>query len=223
MLIGSLFPLPTLGFETSRWNRWLAGLAEMHRRRRSLLETWFRCGVAVGGIGLAVSLTLLAVNIARLGSILWQSVSVQHFTGASNVQAAVITPIIPGITVPTTDLACFWGAVLCAVTFHELGHAMAAGVQRIPIISVGFFVSAVVPGAYVSVSFSHAFAFTLYTSVQVRIESTLSQLSPLQQLSVYCAGVWHNLVSWLLHVTEYVLFAADPSLLLSHRCFVCSA
>ena len=109
---------------------------------------------------------------------LWHNGHNSQTSGAdSSVEtAAVIAPAIPFLTIRSTELAFFWFAVFCAVAFHELGHAIAAAQQRIPIISVGVFISAVVPGAY------------------VRLESTLTLLSPLQQLSVYCAGVWHNVV-----------------------------
>ena len=53
---------------------------------------------------------------------------------------------------------------------------MAAVGQRIRVTSVGVFFAIFIPGAY------------------VRIDQNLSYLTPLQQLRVYCGGIWHNLV-----------------------------
>lgn len=59
---------------------------------------------------------------------------------------------------------------------HELGHALAATLHKIRVLHVGFFLSAGLPGAYVSV------------------DPAVAAHRPSKQLRVYCAGVWHNLV-----------------------------
>lgn len=92
---------------------------------------------------------------------------------------AFLTPLVPGVTVPAGDLWYMIGAVLIAAVVHELGHALAAGMQNAQVSGIGGFVALLLPGAYVQLG-------------------GIEDLSPWNQLKVYCAGAWHNLVSAIL-------------------------
>lgn len=100
-----------------------------------------------------------------------------HQNAAS--RSSFLTPLVPGVTVPPGDLWYMIAAVLVAAVFHELGHALAAGMQNARVSGVGGFVALALPGAYVQLT-------------------GIEDLSVFAQLRVYCAGAWHNLVAALL-------------------------
>ena len=65
---------------------------------------------------------------------------------------------------------------LCGI-FHEFGHAIAASREQVRVNGFGIFLMFIFPGAYVDLCSDH-----------------LMILSPLRQLRIFCAGVWHNLI-----------------------------
>lgn len=94
-------------------------------------------------------------------------------------RTSFLTPLVPGVTVPPGDLWYMIAAVLIAAVLHELGHALAAGMQNARVSGVGGFVALAIPGAYVQLQ-------------------GIDELAILPQLRVYCAGAWHNLVAAIL-------------------------
>ncbi|KAI9252680.1 hypothetical protein BY458DRAFT_355365 [Sporodiniella umbellata] len=68
---------------------------------------------------------------------------------------------------------------LCGL-FHEAGHAMASFAEGVPIQSSGMFIMYLYPGAFVNIP-----------------DQPLQSLAPFRQLKIVCAGVWHNLVLYL--------------------------
>lgn len=87
-----------------------------------------------------------------------------------------LTPLVPGVTVPVGDIWYMIAAVLIAAVVHELGHALAAGMQNARVSRVGGFVALALPGAYVQLD-------------------GVEEMTIWAQLKVYCAGAWHNLVT----------------------------
>lgn len=87
----------------------------------------------------------------------------------------LLTPLLPGVTVPLVDMLYIVLAILVSAVVHELGHGFAACVQEAKVSSVGAFLAFVFPGAYVKIA-------------------GVKSLSPMRQLRVYCAGAWHNIV-----------------------------
>lgn len=92
---------------------------------------------------------------------------------------AMLTLLVPGVTIPAGDVLYLGIALLCAMAVHELGHALAAATHDAQVAGVGAFVAFVFPGAY------------------VQLEG-VERLSVPAQLQVYCGGVWHNVVTALL-------------------------
>eukprot|EP00177_Eucheuma_denticulatum_P004132 GFKZ01007498.1.p1 GENE.GFKZ01007498.1~~GFKZ01007498.1.p1 ORF type:complete len:619 (-),score=74.04 GFKZ01007498.1:1350-3086(-) len=93
--------------------------------------------------------------------------------GAS--RASFLTPLVPGVTVPAGDIWYMVAAVMVAAVVHELGHALAAGMQNGRVDKVGGFLAVALPGAYVQLG-------------------GVEEMGVWSQLKVYCAGAWHNLV-----------------------------
>eukprot|EP00735_Rhodelphis_limneticus_P001240 TRINITY_DN11823_c0_g1::TRINITY_DN11823_c0_g1_i1::g.16528::m.16528 TRINITY_DN11823_c0_g1::TRINITY_DN11823_c0_g1_i1::g.16528 ORF type:complete len:503 (+),score=8.30,sp/O54862/MBTP2_CRIGR/32.48/1e-60,Peptidase_M50/PF02163.17/3.4e+02,Peptidase_M50/PF02163.17/2.2e-13,PDZ_2/PF13180.1/0.00042,PDZ/PF00595.19/0.011 TRINITY_DN11823_c0_g1_i1:62-1510(+) len=134
------------------------------RRRQRFLSIWFSIGVVVGAIGFLASISLLVYNL-------------YHLLTSPPDTPQVLTPLVPGMNLPTNHLGYVFLAILISVVTHELGHAIAAGSEGIHILKCGLFFVAVFPGAFVSV------------------HQDVSSCSLYKQLKIYCAGSWHNLMA----------------------------
>ncbi|KAL8292422.1 hypothetical protein RQP46_001034 [Phenoliferia psychrophenolica] len=91
--------------------------------------------------------------------------------------------MIPGVTLPLSSLPLLILALFVAQSFHELGHALAAACESIPLLSTGVHLWVALPTFYVSLP-------------------SATQSSPTSELRIATAGVWHNLILvafyWLL-------------------------
>ena len=65
---------------------------------------------------------------------------------------------------------------ICGI-IHEFGHGIAASREQVRVNGFGIFVMFIFPGAYVDLCSDH-----------------LKIISPMSQLRIFCAGVWHNIV-----------------------------
>lgn len=114
---------------------------------------------------------------------------VPEVINAPKADAAFLTPLIPGVTVPYADAFPMLISVLCAAVVHELGHALAAAAATGGGVSaVGGFIALILPGAFVRLT-------------------GINDMPPRTQLRVYCAGAWHNAVS---AVIALIIVAAIP-------------
>lgn len=92
----------------------------------------------------------------------------------------LLIPIIPGINVPFDTIISFWVRTILSCCIHEIGHAVAAMKEKLPIKSFGFFLILIFPGAYVT------------------IDESLEYYPPYSQLKIYAAGVFNNILFFLL-------------------------
>jgi len=93
---------------------------------------------------------------------------------AIKVNTGYITPLLPGVNLPKSQIWYVLIALFLSAVVHELGHALAAGAEELRVNGVAGFLALVFPGAY----------------VQIR---GVEMLPPWRQLKVYCAGAWHNI------------------------------
>ncbi|KAL5010403.1 hypothetical protein ScPMuIL_012708 [Solemya velum] len=129
------------------------------------LKIWFTAGVFFGMFAMLISiciLTLMVFNTLRRNTA---------------DQQQVLTPVMPGVNLPTSQVSYYLLTLLVCGILHELGHAIAAVREQVRVNGFGLFLLIVYPGAYVDLSSEH-----------------LQIISPLRQLRVYCAGVWHNFI-----------------------------
>ena len=157
--------------ETQAFNYLIHRFLQVKGVSHQRISAWFSAGVFVGCIGQVASLMLLFYQLFLAISALTST------TDQIAQDVAIVTPIVPGLTVPAWSIVYIWLSIFVSVAFHELGHAVSAAIHRIQTRSVGVFLSVLLPGAY------------------VRIEHDFSHLKPLQQLQIFFAGVWHNFVS----------------------------
>jgi hypothetical protein len=95
--------------------------------------------------------------------------------GPPQARPHLLRALVPGVTIPMSDVGYIAISILLSAVIHELGHALAASIEEARVDSVGGFLALVFPGAYVQLS-------------------GMSALPPFRQLRVYCAGAWHNVV-----------------------------
>ncbi|XP_034416451.1 membrane-bound transcription factor site-2 protease isoform X1 [Cyclopterus lumpus] len=155
-------------WQTTMFNRLFAYCARINPRAQYL---WFNSGLAFGVVSMAGSVVLLAKTLQQTLA----QMTADDPRRVGGQQALQV--VIPGVNLPTSQLAYFFMALLLSGVIHELGHAVAALREQVRVNGFGIFVFVVYPGAFVDLFTTH-----------------LSIISPTQQLRIFCAGVWHNFV-----------------------------
>ncbi|CAG8557475.1 2958_t:CDS:2 [Acaulospora morrowiae] len=162
---------------------------------------WFDVGVFVGLLTMIAGIIIMTVAgwrlLVELFGVYWKvetefpevqtkfvkrgfedENSVQHEKDKSN---QVFVPVIPGITLPISHFAYYLIALLICGVIHEAGHAIAAETEKLKIESTGLFLYILYPGAFVE--------FNL---------DSLERRDCRKKLRIICAGVWHNIVVFLI-------------------------
>ncbi|KAM9337786.1 membrane-bound transcription factor site-2 protease isoform 2-T2 [Symphorus nematophorus] len=154
-------------WQTTMFNRLFAYCARINPRA---LYMWFNSGLVFGIVAMLGSVVLL---IKTLQQTLAQMTTDNPRIGGQQA----LQVVVPGVNLPTSQLAYFFIALLLSGVIHELGHAVAALREQVRVNGFGMFVFVVYPGAFVDLFTTH-----------------LNLISPTQQLRIFCAGVWHNFV-----------------------------
>ena len=199
--LGLSFHVAQVRWFTTGYNRCFIRLAQWRSR---LWNLWF-------GLGAIVGVLLCGASIFILSFVLYDGVSKQllDFTSpretlkdgddlvsssssssisssvpprqsspqANNNKNQLMTPILPGVNLPSNQIGYYLFTLFLCGVLHEIGHAVAANCSNIRVNGFGFFVALIYPGAYVDLN-----------------SESLQAARPWQQLKVYCAGVWHNVV-----------------------------
>lgn len=161
---------------TTSFNRSFVRFGKMHPY---LLHVWFSVGVVVGVLLMFASVVILCLTLYK--------------AFAKDAPEQVLTPVMPGVNVPWSQVLYYLITLTVSGVFHEFGHAISAVREQVRVNGFGMFFMAVYPGAFVDLYTEH-----------------LTVISPLRQLRIYCAGVWHNSV---LVIIGLVLLWSLPSLL----------
>ncbi|XP_013407159.1 membrane-bound transcription factor site-2 protease isoform X2 [Lingula anatina] len=128
------------------------------------LRTWFTAGVVFGMVAMLLSVCLLTLMV-------YNTLTRQH------IEQQVLTPVMPGVNLPMNQIFYYLLTLLVCGILHEVGHAVAAVREQVRVNGFGIFILAVYPGAFVDLYTEH-----------------LQVISPIRQLRIYCAGVWHNFI-----------------------------
>eukprot|EP01119_Soliformovum_irregulare_P000266 TRINITY_DN10197_c0_g1_i1.p1 TRINITY_DN10197_c0_g1~~TRINITY_DN10197_c0_g1_i1.p1 ORF type:complete len:464 (+),score=76.40 TRINITY_DN10197_c0_g1_i1:1693-3084(+) len=107
---------------------------------------------------------------------------------------APLTPVIPGVNLPAHQFGYYFAALLISGVFHEFGHAIATVTARGRVNGFGIFLMVAYPGAFVDMA-----------------DNMLESMPKFQQLKIYCAGAWHNIV---LSITCLAIMFTVPYLLI---------
>ncbi|TDL22534.1 hypothetical protein BD410DRAFT_788348 [Rickenella mellea] len=89
-----------------------------------------------------------------------------------------LNPIIPGVTVPLWHLPIVIITLFVTQIVHEAGHAISAASDALPLHSLGFSLTIILPSAFTSLS------------------PSISLLPVVARLRIISAGAWHNLIFW---------------------------
>ncbi|XP_006627811.1 membrane-bound transcription factor site-2 protease isoform X1 [Lepisosteus oculatus] len=155
--------------------RWQTGLlnhffAKWGRWNPQFLYRWFNLGMIFGVVAMFGSIVLLTKTLLQtLAQMLSESPE------GSNEQ--MLQVVVPGVNLPVSQLAYFFIAILISGVIHEFGHGVAAIREQVRFNGFGMFIFIIYPGAFVDLFTTH-----------------LQLISPVQQLRIFCAGVWHNFV-----------------------------
>eukprot|EP00899_Mesostigma_viride_P005759 jgi/Mesvir1/15184/Mv06423-RA.3 len=116
-------------------------------------------------------------------------------------ERSLVRPVLSAATTAgdSTQWVYLSVGVAMGVGFHELGHALAAASEGVPMVHCSLFVAVVLLGAYVTLD-----------------PETLRELPPYRALRIFCAGVWHNAVAWL--VCLLLLLTLPALLATGFRC-----
>ncbi|KAJ6667588.1 hypothetical protein lerEdw1_016709 [Lerista edwardsae] len=140
------------------------------RWKPRFLYLWFSVGMMFG-------IAAMFGSVILLGKTLMQTLSqmLTEAPGAQNDQ--MLQVVVPGVNLPISQLSYFFTAILISGVIHEVGHGVAAIREQVRFNGFGMFIFIVYPGAFVDLFTTH-----------------LQLISPVQQLRIFCAGVWHNFV-----------------------------
>lgn len=149
--------------------------------RPQFWRAWFSVGIYASLIFLPISICLL-----------FYSAFVSFFRHEIATSSPVITPVIPGVNLPVAELGYYsLTLVICSVV-HEAGHALAAVLYDLGVIEVGLNLYFILPVACVRLP-----------------TEKLTALNLKSKLSIFCAGIWHNL---LLSFFGYLLYCSLPTI-----------
>lgn len=123
-------------------------------------------------MGTYVTLAAIPIAVCVLVQSLITSLTTQ--TGSTG---SGLTPVLPGVNLPLSDIGFYLLAIVCASVIHEAGHAFAAADADVRVEGVGFAVFAIIPVAFVELGTNS------FNGADVR-----------RRLAIVCAGVWHNVV-----------------------------
>ncbi|XP_078001511.1 membrane-bound transcription factor site-2 protease-like [Glandiceps talaboti] len=156
----------TVGIGQVRWYSTCLNRAfiKIGQSNQVLLQGWFTLGIWFGLVAMVSSIAVLIYMLAKT------------FLQESPAQQ-VLTPVMPGVNLPMSQMFYYFLTLVVCGVLHEFGHAIAAVREQVRVNGFGVFLFLIYPGAYVDLYTDH-----------------LHAISPLRQLRIYCAGVWHNFI-----------------------------
>lgn len=149
--------------------------------RPQFLRLWF-------GIGVFTSLAFLPITLY----VLFYSIIDIFFHNTSGELKPLITPVLPGINLPLSELGYYCTTLLICSIVHELGHAFAAVLEDVGTLDLGCNLFFILPVAYVSLPTDKLLAVSLK-----------------KRLCIFTAGVWHNIC---LSFIAYLLYCSLPTI-----------
>ena len=199
---------PYIAFETTYFNTFLYNFAASKRRdelpttiksrrRKSLkinlCRQFYRCGALVGLLTSISSTGLLLYIIFNSIKSATSTTSISNKESPQQSSTSILTPLVPGVNVPYIHIIYIFFGYTVSTIVHECGHALAMATVGAHIDSVGWFIMAGLPGAYVGCD-----------------SNTVQVLKPHRALRVYFAGVWHNVLLVLVTIATVYVWRWTP-------------
>ncbi|KAI0755061.1 peptidase family M50-domain-containing protein [Daedaleopsis nitida] len=203
-----------LNIQSTAWNthhQYAVARLKRTGRWRGFMVSTYDAGSAFGILGMLGSILLLVWTTIGLAfswyDYNWHNrneVMVVHKRDAyaandvsgisQSYPSAPLQLIIPGVTTPLHHLPILLVALLAAQVVHELGHALAAALEAVPLGSVGLGLTVILPSAFVALPAGET-----------------ESLAPRPRARIISAGAFHNLALWVVlagaasvHISDYV-------------------
>ncbi|MBN3294688.1 MBTP2 protease, partial [Polypterus senegalus] len=128
-------------------------------------------------MGMVFGIMAMFGSIILLFKTLMQTLSQMMYENPDGSHEQVLQVVVPGVNLPVSQMAYFFVAILISGVIHEIGHGVAAIREQVRFNGFGMFIFIIYPGAFVDLFTTH-----------------LQLISPVQQLRIFCAGVWHNFI-----------------------------
>ncbi|XP_068145681.1 membrane-bound transcription factor site-2 protease [Drosophila tropicalis] len=159
-------------WHTNAFNRMLLRWGSAgHSCTRNFLVRSFNVGVLFAFSLLPIGIILLIITIFNGGETATSSSSLDS-DAASLVQLEIL---LPGVNLPLQEIGYYIATLVMCLVVHELGHALAAVLEDVPVTGFGLKFYYCLPMAYTELSHDH-----------------LNSLRWFRKLRILCAGIWHN-------------------------------
>lgn len=139
---------------------------------RNLLVKSFNMGVLLSFLLLPVGIILLIITI-------FSGSETATTTGATSTAASTpavqLEILLPGVNLPLQEIGYYIATLVICTLLHELGHALAAVLEDVPVTGFGFKLYFCLPLAYTELSHDH-----------------VNGLRWFRKLRILCAGIWNN-------------------------------
>ncbi|KAL7300174.1 hypothetical protein TKK_0007019 [Trichogramma kaykai] len=153
---------------TTAFNR---SLMKWGLNRSKFWAAWFNTGMIV-------TLLLLPISIILLLKMTFEAFVKENSVDPNEIGSGETLEImIPGVTIPFSEIGYYIIALLLSSSVHEFGHAMAAVKEDVRFLGTGMILFFILPVAYVNIC-----------------DSGLSMLGHKSRLRILCAGIWHNVI-----------------------------
>lgn len=171
---------------TQRFNRLFLRCGNGHKK---LIVIWFTIG-SIFSVLLILPAMLLLVR-TFISNLLWLFEDKAVKTSGDG-DSFVLTPVVPGLNMPLARTGHYVLTLLVCSVVHELGHAVTSVADDVTVLGAGLVVLLFFPAAYVDLS---------------TIE--LSAVKKHQQLRIFTAGIWNNIV---LSLVAFLILLSMPYL-----------
>jgi len=165
-----------LQWHTKRFNSTI--MEGFVRRYSSKIALWFTCGAYFGIIAMFSSIIILMYTF------------VVSFVKDTEDSSKILTPVVPGVNLPNSQIIPYLLTLLISGIFHEYGHALAAAREGVSMYGAGLFMFLIYPAAFVDLN-----------------TESLKCCDAFQRLRIFCAGVWHNCI---MMVGAYIIWTSLP-------------
>ncbi|XP_060653542.1 membrane-bound transcription factor site-2 protease [Drosophila nasuta] len=142
---------------------------------RNFLVKSFNMGVLLSFLLLPVGIILLIITIfsgSGTGAGAGAGAAASTAAAAPVVQLEIL---LPGVNLPLQEIGYYIATLVMCTLLHELGHALAAVLEDVPVTGFGFKLYYCLPLAYTELSHDH-----------------LNGLRWFRKLRILCAGIWNN-------------------------------
>lgn len=148
------------------------------RRYSTKIALWFTCGAYFGIIAMFSSIIILMYTFFY------------SFVKDTEDSSKILTPVVPGVNLPNSQILPYLFTLLISGIFHEYGHALAASREGVSMYGSGLFLFLIYPAAFVDLN-----------------TEALKRCDAFQRLRIFCAGVWHNCI---MMVAAYAIWCVLP-------------